>query len=240
MTKSGTDHVLVSSASVKRGLSLISLFLALNAHAQSCKVLDPELQGTYSGACVNGLAEGYGYATGTAQYQGEFKAGKKHGKGVKSWPNGDRYEGEFVDDRKEGVGKYSWGRGPWEGQSYEGAYRNDRRNGFGTYRFETGDVYSGPWDNDVRAGPPTEMMLARGKFEEEARAAMKEGQKVCRDMPIGLAERDWVRGVIVETAPARIAVRIEDPGKSPHVIGDAPADRGAIVWDATTAWTPCW
>lgn len=80
-----------------------------------CKVLDPELQGTYAGGCVNGLADGSGEATGTARYQGAFKAGKKHGKGVKTWPDtGDRYEGDFVEDRKQGAGTYVWGsRSAW-------------------------------------------------------------------------------------------------------------------------------
>src|SRR5690606_15751370 len=84
------------------------------AAAQSCRVLDPELQEVYAGPCVNGLAEGFGHASGIAEYSGEFKAGMKHGRGTKRWKNGDRYEGTFVEDRKEGTGTYVWGRGPWE------------------------------------------------------------------------------------------------------------------------------
>jgi len=94
-------------------------------------VIDPELRGSYAGPCVNGLAEGQGVAAGTAEYRGEFKAGRKNGKGAKTWPSGDRYEGEFVEDRKEGVGAYTWGRGPWQGERYEGSFLNDRRQGFG-------------------------------------------------------------------------------------------------------------
>jgi hypothetical protein len=41
----------------------------------ACKVLDPELQGSYTRPCVNGLAQGEGYATGSATYRGHFKAG---------------------------------------------------------------------------------------------------------------------------------------------------------------------
>src|SRR5438067_1757230 len=107
------------------------LLLAQPALAQQCRVLDPELQGSYSGPCANGLAEGKGVARGTATYEGEFKAGRKEGRGVKTWPNGDRYEGDFVGDRKEGQGRYSWGRGPWAGESYEGSYVADKREGFG-------------------------------------------------------------------------------------------------------------
>ena len=209
--------------------------------AAQCRVLDPELQGRYVGACVNGLAEGRGSASGYARYAGEFKAGRKHGKGVKTWPNGDRYEGDFVEDRKEGSASYTWGRGSWMGERYEGAYLADRRHGFGVYRWPSGDVYSGPWKDDAFAGQPTEMMIARAIFEKEAAAAVaKEGQKVCREMTVGVGGRDWVRGVVVATSAEKVGVRIEEPGEFPHVIAEVEARKGDVVWDAPTNWTPCW
>ena len=70
-----------------RALTPILLLLATVAQAQTCRVLDPELQGTYAGPCVNGLAEGEGVARGQAEYRGGFQAGRKHGHGVKTWPN---------------------------------------------------------------------------------------------------------------------------------------------------------
>jgi hypothetical protein len=222
--------------------ALFALLLALPAFAlaQQCRVVDPELRGSYAGPCANGLAEGIGRASGTAQYEGGFKAGLKHGKGVKTWPNGDRYEGEFAEDRKHGVGTYVWGRGPWTGERYEGAYANDRRHGFGVYRWPSGDVYAGPWDEDRFAGPPTPMMAARAKFEQEARAAAAwEGQKVCREMPVGIGGRDWVRGMVVATKADQVAVRIDEPGTQPHVIADVEARRGTVLWDLPTNWTPC-
>jgi hypothetical protein len=115
------------------------LWFACAAAAQECRVLDPELQGAYSGPCAAGLAQGRGTAIGSAEYRGEFQAGRKHGKGVKTWSNGDRYEGDFLEDRKEGAGIYVWGRGPWAGERYEGGYVDDRRHGFGVYRWPSGD-----------------------------------------------------------------------------------------------------
>jgi hypothetical protein len=225
---------------MKWGLTPILLWAAL-AWGQECRVLDPELQGRYSGGCVNGLAEGAGTASGVARYEGEFKAGRKHGKGVKTWANGDRYEGSFVEDRKEGVGVYAWGRGPWAGERYEGAYLHDQRHGFGVYRWPSGDVYAGPWKEDAFAGPPTEMMVARAKSEAAARAAVaKEGQKVCREMPIGIGDRDWVRGVVVSVNSEQVAVRIDDTGRHPHVIANVEVHKGDTVWDAPVNWTPCY
>ena len=211
------------------------------AQSQQCRVLDVELQESYAGPCVGGLAEGLGEARGTARYEGEFRAGKKHGRGVKTWPNGDRYEGDFVEDRKEGAGTYTWGRGPWAGERYEGEYADDRRHGRGTYRWPTGDVYTGPWDKDLIAGGATPMMLARAKFEEEARAAVaKIGQKVCREVPVGIGGRDWVSGVVVALTDDKVGVRLEDAGRQPHVVGGVELRKDETTWDVPGAWTPCW
>ena len=218
-------------------------FLALvpvPALAQTCKVLDPELQGSYVGPCKDGLAEGAGHAQGAAQYRGGFRAGKKHGQGVKTWPNGDRYEGEFAQDRREGRGKYTWGPGPWAGESYEGGYLADQRHGEGTYRFSTGDVYKGPWADDRIAGPPTPMMVARHKFEEEAKKAVGvEGQKVCRQMQVGNAPGEWIRGTVAGVSGDRVGVRVDDPGTLRHVIAGVELQKNDVVWDAPTEWTPC-
>lgn len=213
--------------------------LAPNSWAQ-CRVLDPELQDAYAGPCVNGLAEGAGYAKGRAEYQGEFHAGMKHGRGVKSWPNGDRYEGEFVADRKEGHGVYSYGRGPWLGERYEGAWVADRREGQGAYRWPTGDVYSGPWQADRPVGPPTAMMRARARWAAEARAALaKTGEKACREMEIGIGERDWVRGTVLDSETNQVAVRIDDAGRTPHLLAGQELKVGMVVREPPTAWVPC-
>ncbi len=209
--------------------------------ALACKVIDPELQGGYAGPCVNGLAEGEGYATGIASYRGQFKAGRKDGQGVKTWPNGDRYEGQFVDGRKQGRGTYAWGRGPWQGERYEGEFANDRRNGQGSYHYANGDVYSGQWKDDVPVGAPTPMMLAQRKFREEAREAVaKKGQKVCRAMPVGIARREWVRGTVVGVDGDRVAVRIDQPGSYGEEIAGVALRKDEVIWDAPYGWTPCW
>jgi len=229
---------------VLKGKSAVAalLFLtALSASAQSCKVLDPELQSSYAGPCVNGLAEGTGSARGIAAYEGEFRAGRKHGQGVKAWPNGDRYEGAFVEDRKEGNGRYQWGRGPWAGESYEGPYVNDRRHGEGVYRWPTGDVYRGPWLEDAIAGYATPMMLAQRTHAAEAkRAVAVEGRKVCREMKIGIALGEWIRGTVVGTKGEEVGVRVDEPGTHRHVLAGVELQAGDIVWDAPAAWVPCY
>jgi hypothetical protein len=68
--------------------------------SEKCMVVDPDLQGTYTGQCVRGLADGQGKAVGRDTYVGEFKAGMKHGQGVYSWSDGARFEGEYRNNNK--------------------------------------------------------------------------------------------------------------------------------------------
>jgi hypothetical protein len=189
---------------------------------------------------VDGLAEGQGRASGLAEYEGGFKAGRKHGRGVKRWPNGDRYEGEFVEGRKQGRGAYAWGRGEWQGERYEGEYLNDKRHGEGAYSWPTGDVYRGPWVEDRIAGFATPMMLAQRKFAEESMMAVgREGRRVCREVPAGIAGAEWVRGEVVSVSGGRIAVRVSEPGEH-RVVAGVEVHPGDVLWDAPTAWLPCW
>lgn len=235
---------MAESRTLPFGHAAAGVLLALCASlalAGDCKVLDPELQGAYSGRCVDGLAQGLGVASGIASYRGEFKAGKKHGRGVKRWANGDRYEGEFVEERIEGFGTYVFGRGRWAGETYTGAYRAGRRHGHGVYRWASGDVYAGPWRDDVPVGPPTPMMVAREKHRQETLAAVASaGQKVCREVPIGIAGRDWVRGTVIEVSEERqVAVRIDEIGAA-NPLASLGLKPGVFVWGEAEEWTPCY
>jgi hypothetical protein len=225
-------------------IAIFMLMAALPALAQGpikCTVHDPELKTSYSGSCKDGLAEGYGEAIGTARYKGEFKAGRKHGKGVKSWPSGDRYEGEFVEDRKEGTGSYTWGpRSAWAGEKYTGRFVDDLRNGDGVYEWPNGDRYSGPWKNDMMIGKANPRMMARARAYVEHMAAVGTvGAKVCRDMTVGIAQKDRIQGVVSDVTRSSLGVRIEDAGKFLHTLNDVEVKRGDVLWDAPTAWVPC-
>ena len=211
------------------------------AQTATCTVHDPELRGSYSGSCKDGLAEGYGEAIGTARYKGEFKAGRKHGKGMKTWPSGDRYEGDFVEDRKEGRGVYSWGpRTAWAGEKYSGQFVGDRREGEGLYEWPNGERYSGPWKNDMMVGKISPKMMARARAYAEHMAAVgRVGAKVCREMTVGIARRDSIQGVVAEVSRSSVGVRVEDAGKFTHFLNGVEVTKGQVLWDTPTAWTPC-
>lgn len=131
----------------------------MNPSSSSCRVLDPELSvGRYQGPCQNGLAHGEGQVlpsmVGGASYQGSFDAGRKQGRGRKTFANGDVYEGEWKDDRRNGMGRYVYGsQSPWAGDVYEGQWLADRMDGQGSYQWARNERYSGNW----KAGQPTDL-----------------------------------------------------------------------------------
>ena len=222
---------------------VISISAVGHVYAQACAVTDSELVGSYEGGCKNGKADGTGTAKGLATYVGEFRDGMKHGKGVKTWPWGDQYEGEFANDAKHGKGIYTWGgRSAWTGQRYEGNYINDKRNGFGIYDWPTGDRYTGPWKDDAMVGPPTPMMIARGRALKEHMIAMaKQNIKLCREATLGIGLRERIEGLTQGINPQtlQVAVKVTKLGESPLVIAGNTIKVGEIVWDEPLEWTLC-
>ena len=164
---------------------LVSVFAA-TAFAADCKVNDSDLSGEYVGGCVNGLAQGRGKAKGRDTYEGEFKQGNKHGKGIYTWANGDKYDGDYLDDRRNGKGtetyqnegKYvgDWvkskktGKATWfypNGSKYEGEFVNGSFNGFGKLSLVKGDSAidtNGPTGKLVGSIHVKEGKFNNGKF----------------------------------------------------------------------------
>ncbi|EKX52939.1 hypothetical protein GUITHDRAFT_101391 [Guillardia theta CCMP2712] len=85
-------------------------------------------------------------------YHGEWKHGKKHGRGTEVFENGSRYDGEWKYDFFDGVGKYKF----VTGDTYEGEWDRNRREGHGTMRWRSGeregDCYVGEWKGDQMHG----------------------------------------------------------------------------------------
>ena len=81
--------------------------------------------------------------------------------------------------------------------------------------------------------------LARALAESATVAVARPGIKVCRAFQVGLVERDWIRGEVVDLRGDSIAVRIADAGKFPHSLNSVAVERGTVVWDAPSAWIPC-
>jgi len=213
------------------------------ARAQpACAVVDPELQGSYQGGCAKGKAEGPGTAKGSASYAGEFHEGKKHGRGTKTWPWGDRYEGEFVDDAKHGWGTYIWGaRTLFAGDRYEGGFANDKRNGFGLYVWASGDSYAGPWKDDALSGYAPPMVIARFRATNASLDALaKPGIKVCHESTVGGArERTEGETQAVNPSARQVSVKVTRLSPTPVLVAGMAVAVGDVVWDDPLNWLPC-
>lgn len=97
---------------------------------------------TFSGALRNGRLEGRGVVTwpNGNRYDGEWRDGRQHGRGVLTGPNGNRYDGEWRDDRQNGRGVFTWP----DGSRSDGEWRDGRPDGSGTYTTSAG-IYTGTW-----------------------------------------------------------------------------------------------
>jgi hypothetical protein len=86
------------------------------------------------------------YQQGT--YVGEWKAGKKQGKGKFTYKSGDSYVGEFYDDKPHGYGVFAFSTG----DLYEGEFRDGRRSGQFDVKYSNGDSFVGTYSSDMRSG----------------------------------------------------------------------------------------
>ena len=81
-------------------------------------------------------------------YEGEFQDGKIQGKGIMTFPEGQRYEGDFVNEKFEGSGMYTWPNG----NRYEGQFANGKFEGRGIYTWANGERYEGDFVNGEQHG----------------------------------------------------------------------------------------
>jgi len=224
-------------------LIILYSFSAYGGSLQSCKVLDPDLaQGAYQGGCKDGLADGYGEINGVSSYRGDFLAGKKHGKGIKVMPNGDRYEGDFRDDYRQGHGVYVWGgKTPWAGNRYEGEYKRDLRDGHGIYQWASGDRYDGEWKSDLRMGQSV-MELRRAQAAKAAEIdakIMRAGSTVCAEEKWDGTNVQLIRGTIENIAERQVRVRVMEIEGGMANFEGATLSPGKLLTDEKSHWQNC-
>jgi hypothetical protein len=120
-----------------------------------CQVWDPNPQleetVTWSGACANGHADGFG----TVQWfkggvrietnEGQWRDGRQSGKGAQIWPSG-RFDGEIADGLPNGAGVLTLQK-----LRYEGQFRDGRPNGIGTLT-TGGETVVGVWKDGCLQG----------------------------------------------------------------------------------------
>lgn len=121
------EYTTIKTPTMLKKMFFILLLIAGNntfAQQTDCKVLKPEISGTYSGDCKKGLAHGKGIAQGTDRYEGQFSKGLPDGTGTYKWANGVYYEGEWNNGLMEGNGKMVYPdsivTGMWKQDQYIG------------------------------------------------------------------------------------------------------------------------
>lgn len=77
------------------------------------------------------------YAKGV--YQGEWKQGRRDGKGRMEYPSGNVYDGEWKDNAKQGYGTMKW---TTKNEEYEGEWDNNQPSGQGVYTWNIQSIRS--------------------------------------------------------------------------------------------------
>ncbi|HLP14459.1 MAG TPA: hypothetical protein VK177_21190 [Flavobacteriales bacterium] len=102
-----------------------------------------------SGDCENGFGT-FQWKSGNV-YEGNWKNGEKHGKGILTFADKSVYNGEFKDGKRHGKATMKWA----DGNVYTGAYEDDKRSGFGKMTYSGGGSYEGEWKNNLMHGEGT-------------------------------------------------------------------------------------
>ena len=130
----------------------------------------------YVGQWKNGKRFGRGtqYCKDGRVYEGLWAGYKRNGTGRSINANGDVYEGELKDDKAHGKGVYIWKKG----DRYDGEWLENKKNGIGTITWSDGDKYSGHWKNDKMDGQGTYTSADGEKYDGRYQEDKKYGYGV--------------------------------------------------------------
>jgi len=140
----------------------------------------PNESATWSGGCApDGRATGYGtvewrWESKTHRYEGEYRDGKMHGRGVTTWADGDRYEGDYRDGKPHGRGVTTWA----DGDRYEGDYRDGKEDGRGVYTRADGTRYEGDYRDGKQHGRGATTWANGDRYEGDYRNGKQDGHGV--------------------------------------------------------------
>ena len=126
-----------------------------------------------TGTFVGGKRNGRWTENGTGiRYDGEYRDGKRHGRGTMIWANGDRYAGEYRDGKAQGRGTMTW----TDGTRYQGEYRDGRLHGRGTMTWANGARHEGVYRAGKRHGRGTMTWANGARYAGEYRDGKPNGR----------------------------------------------------------------
>ena len=131
-----------------------------------------------------------------AKYEGDWVEGKREGRGVMFWVNGDysgnKYEGEWKNDKQWGKGIMSCSNG----DKYDGEWKNGKRHGKGIITYANGDKYEGSWVDNLIEGKGVMTYSNGDKFNGIWRANQKNGLGVMMSKGGEVFKGVWVNDKI--------------------------------------------
>ena len=151
------------------------------------------LSGKFKIGGQNGNVKIYKLNTNLLLYEGEYKNGKKNGKGKEYYNNGEIiFEGIFKRGKKIGIGKEYLNCNKKLYLIFEGEYKNGNKNGKGKEFDKNGEVeFEGEYKNGKRNGKGIIYYYnGRIKYEGEFLNGVKHG-KGC--------EYNWFGDIVKET-----------------------------------------
>jgi len=176
----------------------------------------------WTGACVDGLAEGIGTATFTHDGQSQsFTAIFVHGvipdgHIITRWGQGWSYDGETIAGRFNGAGILTTNTS----DRFEGVWTDGKMNGFGILRRPNGERYAGDWKDD-RPNGTGELRRADGTL---VRGTFVDGK---------LAEGGAMTAALKTTVPStKASEKLDAADKAADKSADAPADTGGNASNA--------
>ena len=106
-----------------------------------------------------------------AIYNGQWKLGKRHGRGKQVWSDGSQYEGYWFNDMANIRGRLIH----VDGDVYEGEWLDDKAHGKGIYIHRDGASYEGEWYEDKQHGYGIEKWIDGASYEGDYNMGMKHG-----------------------------------------------------------------
>ena len=89
------------------------------------------------GDVLHGHGQGQGVASEKDVYDGDWRDNRRHGRGIRRWPNGEEYSGEWVDGERHGKGTLKYANG----SVLCGEWVHGCRRGTGILTTTKGEVY---------------------------------------------------------------------------------------------------
>jgi hypothetical protein len=128
----------------------VSLIVPTSLCLPTSAIAKPNEAGFCSGRIRNMQLQGQGqckFPSGN-QFEGEFRADRRQGKGTFTYKDGTRCEGQFTNDQLTGFGRCTYKNG----DRYEGLFANNQRQGVGKFFYADGTTCEGQFERDALNG----------------------------------------------------------------------------------------